>query len=492
MTRLNEWRAIIQAVERGKTMDEIEKKKAEEEFERFVRSWPESKLELLDGKLVAGNCLEGSRLLFQQILRGWKAEAVVALGSLDQWIEALWAAYEIAPAEGDVIESLEAQAAAIEFEEEDLSLSPGSEGPYTGHHWVRSDINLALHGVSSLLGGGALGRDFVMRLGENGFTPDALFYKSQELNTLYEYYLGGPAEMVIEVTSPAHERYDREVKRELYARGGVPEYIIIGPDREKRRVEFWRLINGDYRLQMLDADGRYRPQSVPGLAIAPDDLWSEGELNRYASDKQPFIVEKTAGASPRWRGIDNGMGWGALAFAPRLDLLPTPIRFDEYISWCPESKFEFADGRPDICGRRGIRNLTGMLTMTFGMVETCRLAAPKDWVAALKRRRDAEARDQQAKDAWRQKARAIAAMLRDKHGLKRVGVTGDLLRANPLGFWSELTMVVWEAPTRHDFEIYKDVSTYEDEIAPEINYLESDSWHFEEDADFADVEIIEI
>jgi hypothetical protein len=186
------------------------------------------------------------------------------------------------------------------------------------------------------------------------------------------------------------------------------------------------------------------------------------------------------------------MGWGALAFAPRLDLSPTPIRFDEYISWCPESKFEFADGRPDICGRRGIRNLTGMLTMTFGMVETCRLAAPKDWVAALKQRLEMEARDQQTRDAWLQKAQAIAAMLRDKHGLKRVGVTGDLLRAQPLNFWSELTLVVWDAPSRFDFEIYKDVSAFEDEVAPEISHLESDGWHFKQDADFAGVEIREI
>ncbi len=345
-------------------MGEIEKKKAEEEeeFERFVRSWPESKLELLDGKLLVGNGLEGSRLLFQQILRGWKVEAVVALGSFDQWIEALCATYKIAPAEGDEFEALEAQAAAIEFEEDDLSLSPGSEGPYTGHHWVRSDINLALHRVSHLLGGGALGRDFVMKLGENGFTPDALFYKSRELNTLYEYYLDGPAEMVIEVTTPAHERYDREIKRELYARGGVPEYIIIDPDREKRRVEFWRLVNGDYQLQALDPDGRYRPESAPGLAIAPEHLWADDERHRYTNDQQPFIV----------------------------------------------------------------------------------------------------------------------------------GVTGDLLNAKPLNFWSELTLVVWDAPTRLDFEIYKDVSAFEDAIAPEINYVESGSWHFEEDADFAGAEIREI
>ena len=471
--------------------NELQKKQEEEEFERFVRSWPESKMELLDGLLLVGNCLAGSRLLFQQILQGWGTAAAVAVGSSEQWIEAVCAAYEIAPADGDALTSLKAQAATSEFREEDLSVSLGREGPDSDHHWVRSEISLAFYQASKRLGGCALGRDIVVKLGENGLTPDVFFYKSQKLNTMSEYYLDGPAELVIEVTRPAHESYDREIKRELYARGGVPEYIIIDPDRDKKHVEFRRLINGDYRLQPLDADGKYRPQSVPGLAIAPEHLWPDGD-RWHSSHKQPFIVEKTTEESSRVHGTDDGVGWGAVAFAPRLDLQPVKLRFDEYISWCPESKFEFADGRPDICGRRGIRNLIGLLTMTFGMVETCRLAAPKDWVAALKQRRDAEARDQRTRNAWWEKARAIAALLREKHGLKRIGVTGDLLRVKPLNFWSELTVVAWDMTRRHDFEIYQDVSAYEDRIAPEIYVVESDSWHLKEDAEFAGAEIVEI
>ena len=471
-------------------MNENDKKLTDEEFERFIRAWPESKLELLDGKLLVGNCLEGSRLLFQQILRGWKADAASALGSAEQWIEAIATAYELPLHAQDNLTELHEKLYGIEFHEEDLSLSPGREGKDAGHRGVRQHITFAMHEVSEQIGAHSLGRDIVMKLGENGFTPDLFVYKSGKLNTMYEYYLDGPAELVVEVVRPTHRKYECEIKRELYARGGVPEYLIVDP--EQKRIEFLRLVNGDHRLSRPDADGKYRPQSLPGLAILPEFLW--GDEDSYSRrGQQPFIVERpTENPSSPWKSIDNGQGWGALPFAPQLGLQPVKIRFDEYIAWCPESKFEFMDGRPDICGRRGIRNLIGMLTMTFGMIETCRLLAPNDWIAAIKQRHETEARDRQVRDTWWQKARQIAAMLRDKHGLKRIGVTGDLVKDQPLNFWSELTLVIWDLPRRYDYEIYKDVSAFEDDVAPEITFLEPDGWHFKEDAEFVDADIIEI
>lgn len=471
-------------------MSENEKRLTDEEFERFIRAWPESKLELLEGKLLVGNCLDGSRLLFQQILRGWKAEAAVALGAPEQWLQALQAAFGLPIADQENLSELQKSDAGIEFCEEDLSLSPGREGEDAGHRGVRQYLTFAMHGVSEQVGAHSLGRDIVMKLGDNGFTPDLFVYKSEKLNTMYKYYLDGPAELVVEVVQPAHRKYDREIKREFYARGGVPEYLIVDP--EQKQIEFHLLVNGDYRPRQPDADGKYRPRSLPGLAISPELLWGD-EDSYFRHSQQPFIVEQPAeNPASSWKSIDNGQGWGALPFAPKLDLQPVRIRFDEYIAWCPESKFEFMDGRPDICGRRGIRNLIGMLTMTFGMIETCRLLAPKDWVAALKQRRTAETHDQQTKDLWWRKARQIAAMLRDKHGLKRIGVTGDLVKDKPLDFWSELTMVLWDLPRQHDYEIYKDVSAFEDEIAPEITFLEPDGWHFKEDAEFVGAQIVEI
>jgi predicted nucleotidyltransferase len=473
-------------------MDESEKKRLEEEFERYERSWPESKLELLDGRLLVGNGLAGSRLLFQQLMRGWGAEAVVAWGSCEQWIEALCEAYRFTlPAGNEALARLEEQAAGVEFPEEDLSLSPGSQGDEADHWWVRRHLDDAAHSVCGRLDVQSLGRDFVMRLGEDAFTPDLHFFKSQGLNTLHEYFLDGPAELVIEVVRPLHRAYDREVKRERYARGGVPEYVIVDPEREE--IALWRLVNGDYQRQQSDAGGRYRPASIPGLAIVPSDVWPEKSDSRESS-KRPFIVEEAIEKLPKrqWE-VDSDLRWGARVFAPRAGLLPERIRFEEFVSWCPRAKFEFWGGRPRIDGTFGTRNVIGMLLMSLGMIETCALAPPREWVAAIKQKRRQEAQDREIKDAWWRKAREVAGMLRAKRGFKRIGVTGDLLRERPLNFWSDLTLALyWEEGRKNSFDVYDDVAPFQDSIVPRIDLINGASKRLEKDADFLDTGMVDI
>jgi Uma2 family endonuclease len=40
-------------------------------------------------------------------------------------------------------------------------------------------------------------------------------------------YIQGPPDLLVEVISPGHESYDRERKRDLYARCGVPHYWVL-------------------------------------------------------------------------------------------------------------------------------------------------------------------------------------------------------------------------------------------------------------------------
>ena len=58
-------------------------------FDDFCRRGTEGKLELIDGRLIVGNTIVGSRLLLRQILQGWGADAAVALAPIPLWIEAL-------------------------------------------------------------------------------------------------------------------------------------------------------------------------------------------------------------------------------------------------------------------------------------------------------------------------------------------------------------------------------------------------------------------
>ncbi len=68
-------------------------------FNDFCRQGTEGKLELIDGKLIVGNSIVGSRLLLRQILQGWGAEAAVAIAPVSLWIEALAVNLELNPGE---------------------------------------------------------------------------------------------------------------------------------------------------------------------------------------------------------------------------------------------------------------------------------------------------------------------------------------------------------------------------------------------------------
>ncbi len=44
--------------------------------------------------------------------------------------------------------------------------------------------------------------------------------------------------LAVEVVSPRNQRYDYHVKRDLYLRGGIPEYWVVNPDA--RNLSRWR------------------------------------------------------------------------------------------------------------------------------------------------------------------------------------------------------------------------------------------------------------
>jgi hypothetical protein len=50
-----------------------------ENFRYFDEHSPERKIELVDGRVLVGNSLDGSRLLLDHVLRGWGIDAAAAL-----------------------------------------------------------------------------------------------------------------------------------------------------------------------------------------------------------------------------------------------------------------------------------------------------------------------------------------------------------------------------------------------------------------------------
>jgi Uma2 family endonuclease len=77
----------------------------------------------------------------------------------------------------------------------------------------------------------SLGEDEVLQ-------PDLFVYRTATGRPLRDWSDITALLLVIEVTSPATARYDRNLKRLRYQRAEVPEYWVVDP--EARLVERWR------------------------------------------------------------------------------------------------------------------------------------------------------------------------------------------------------------------------------------------------------------
>ena len=113
---------------------------------------------------------------------------------------------------------------------------------------------------------------FQMKLARSGREPDLLFLAREHLDRLKETYLDGPADLVVEIVSPASVGRDRGEKFYEYERAGIPEYWLIDPQVE--RAEFYQLAPaGKYELVSPDAGGTYRAAVLSGFWLRVEWLW---------------------------------------------------------------------------------------------------------------------------------------------------------------------------------------------------------------------------
>jgi Uma2 family endonuclease len=98
--------------------------------------------------------------------------------------------------------------------------------------------------------------------------PDIVYLDPGRLPAVTSRGIEGPPTLVVEVLSPSTAVIDRAVKRQLYARHGIPYYWIVDPDA--RRIEAYGLAEGAY--QAAEA-GLFPP--FPGLRLDPAAIWPE-------------------------------------------------------------------------------------------------------------------------------------------------------------------------------------------------------------------------
>jgi Uma2 family endonuclease len=113
---------------------------------------------------------------------------------------------------------------------------------------------------------------FQMKL-ENGREPDLLFVRQEHRDRLHETYLDGPADLVVEIVSPESVGRDRGDKFYEYAEGGVPEYWLIDPQRQ--RADFYRLKEGEYVSLLAGKQGKYTSQALAGFWLQVEWLWQD-------------------------------------------------------------------------------------------------------------------------------------------------------------------------------------------------------------------------
>ena len=107
-----------------------------------------------------------------------------------------------------------------------------------------------------------------------GREPDLLFIARENLGRLKGVYLDGPADLAIEVVSPASRLRDRGEKLAEYEMGGVREYWVIDP--EERRADFYVLAaDGRYERRRTGEDGVYPCEVLPGFRLREAWLWQQ-------------------------------------------------------------------------------------------------------------------------------------------------------------------------------------------------------------------------
>ena len=412
-------------------------------LDEYLELCHSAKIELLQNRLIVGESDNHTRHLFQQILRGWGLEVAIVLAPGFLWRSALTQAFGCP--DTDDLDHLKHWADTFNYDPTLLPYTPGNCSWQNGL-WKQT-LTMAMFGLDHEEKlGRHTSRGVINRLGNDALMPDNYFYLGTPEQTLYEYYLQGPAQWVVEWVRPGVENHVRINKRSRYEAAGVPELTIL--DAKHQTVEFLRLIDGRYQPQQVDASGRYALSSIPGLTFLTENLWltKDDDKLTHPLGKHFFeIVEDTPRiADRRPCSVGAGMDFHDRPVFP-ISLDPVAIPFEDFAYWTPESKFEFVDGKPDIGGIDGVKGLTGMMLMTFGLTEAVKLFHPKDWVQALLNLRSFAKMPMQEKPEWKQ-ACEIAIFLKDQYGSTRVAVSGDLVHLETLTAWSRFVIIAWGLP----------------------------------------------
>jgi Uma2 family endonuclease len=127
---------------------------------------------------------------------------------------------------------------------------------------------------------------------ENEYQPDALLRLEPTAGgqsvVAKDDYLEGAPEMVVEIAASSAS-YDMHDKRRVYARNGVPEYLVLLA--YEQQIAWFVLRDGVYEPQQADERGILRSETFPGLWLEAKALL-QGDMGTVLSVLQEGLQSK--------------------------------------------------------------------------------------------------------------------------------------------------------------------------------------------------------
>lgn len=102
--------------------------------------------------------------------------------------------------------------------------------------------------------------------------PDLIFIRTERLSEIVRDRIYGSPDLVIEILSPSTNARDLTIKKQLYARSGIPEYWVVDP--KAASIRKFTLEGRVYGLPLTVNRGELLTTAVvPGLDIVVDDIF---------------------------------------------------------------------------------------------------------------------------------------------------------------------------------------------------------------------------
>ncbi len=123
------------------------------------------------------------------------------------------------------------EGAPYQLIEGELIMSPS---PLTEHQIISKNLELVIYThVKKYNLGLALDASIDVYLNSrNAFQPDIIFISNDNKDIIKKHGIDGSPNLVIEILSPSNSYYDTKVKKDIYEKSGVKEYLIVDPKTE--------------------------------------------------------------------------------------------------------------------------------------------------------------------------------------------------------------------------------------------------------------------